>query len=294
MGFYSRSCPIAESIVKNTVESAFSSDRQSAARLLRLFFHDCFVQGCDGSILIDNGNSGERGAIGNSGLANFEVIEKAKRQLEAKCPGVVSCADILALAARDAVALSGGPLYEIPTGRRDGRVSKVSLAANLPEVDDSIRLLKRRFTDKGFSLQDFVLLTAGAHTIGTSACFFMRTRLYDFNGNGDSDPSISPKLLGHLKAKCPKNGDVNVRLPLDWSSDSKFDDHIFRNIKNGFAVIASDARLFDDNNTRMILESYIGSNKFKPDFAKAMIKLGNLGVKTGSQGEIRRICSVVN
>lgn len=62
------------------------------------------AQGCDGSVLIA-GSSAERSALPNLGLRGFEVIDDAKTQVEVSCPGVVSCADILALAARDAVDL---------------------------------------------------------------------------------------------------------------------------------------------------------------------------------------------
>lgn len=61
-------------------------------------------QGCDGSILINNGAEGEGGAGGNLGVGGFDIIEDAKSKLESICPGVVSCADIVALAARDAVS----------------------------------------------------------------------------------------------------------------------------------------------------------------------------------------------
>lgn len=63
------------------------------------------MQGCDGSILIDNGAKSEKGANGHQGLRGFDVIENAKAKLESVCPGVVSCADIVAMAARDAVAM---------------------------------------------------------------------------------------------------------------------------------------------------------------------------------------------
>lgn len=59
-------------------------------------------QGCDASVLV-RGNGTERSDPGNASLGGFDVIESAKNVLEIFCPGIVSCADILVLAARDAV-----------------------------------------------------------------------------------------------------------------------------------------------------------------------------------------------
>ncbi|CAI9287114.1 unnamed protein product [Lactuca saligna] len=297
VGFYRKTCPDAESIVGGFVRDAAEFNPQIPAFMLRLHFHDCFVQGCDGSILIDNGPISEKLAVGHQGVKGFDVIENAKAQLEFVCPGVVSCADIVAIAARDAVAFSFGPIYEVETGRKDGFVSNISLADNMPDFRDSIHLLKKKFFDKGLTEKDLVVLT-GAHTIGTTACFFLMDRLYNFVPGGGPDPSINPDFLPELMEICPPEGDINFRLPIDHDSGENFDNGILRNIRSGFAVLQSDAKLLDDPETKQILDSYFGStnqSSFEADFVTSMVKMGRVGVKTSSKrGEIRRVCNTFN
>jgi peroxidase len=103
--FYDNTCPNALSTIRTAIRTAVSRERRMAASLVRLHFHDCFVQGCDASILLKDA---ERNALQNKdSVRGYEVIDSAKAEVEKTCPGVVSCADILALAAQDvSVAVS--------------------------------------------------------------------------------------------------------------------------------------------------------------------------------------------
>ncbi|TVU33225.1 hypothetical protein EJB05_25015, partial [Eragrostis curvula] len=88
--------------------AAVLAEGRMGASLLRLFFHDCFVQGCDASILLDDVGTfvREKTALENAdSIRGYEVMDDIKLALETVCPGVVSCADILALAAHDGVNL---------------------------------------------------------------------------------------------------------------------------------------------------------------------------------------------
>ncbi|KAM5573360.1 cationic peroxidase 2 [Rosa sericea] len=300
VGFYSRSCPRAESIVKQTVQSHFKSDPTIAPGLLRMHFHDCFVQGCDGPVLLD-GPSTEKTAGPNRGLRGWEVIDDAKTKLEAACPGVVSCADILALAARDSVVLTKGIDWKVPTGRLDGRVSLASETSALPGFRDSMKVQKDKFKNLGLNTQDLVTLVGG-HTIGTTACQLFSYRLYNFNttGNGDAtDPTISPSFLSQLKSLCPENGDGAKRVDLDTGSENRFDATFFTNLKNGRGVLESDQMLWTDAATRSFIQRFLGVRglralNFNAEFGRSMVKMSKIGLKPAAKGEIRRICPAVN
>lgn len=66
------------------------------------------MKGCDGSMLLDDTPTmlGEKLALSNiNSLRSYEVVDQVKEALEKDCPGVVSCADIIIMASRDAVSL---------------------------------------------------------------------------------------------------------------------------------------------------------------------------------------------
>ncbi|KAF2600523.1 hypothetical protein F2Q68_00007183 [Brassica cretica] len=179
--YYSKACPLAESIVQATMKASFRLHPRIAPAMLKLLFSDCFVQGCDASVLISGPNT-ERTAEANLNLRGFDVIEVIKSQIESVCPGVVSCADILALAAREAVVLTKGPYWEVKLGRKDGNVSLAANVKSLPSQTDSLTEMLRIFANYGLNTEDFVALI-GAHTIGTASCKSIADRINSIDGS---------------------------------------------------------------------------------------------------------------
>ncbi|KAL7602207.1 hypothetical protein Lser_V15G24346 [Lactuca serriola] len=280
VGFYRATCPRVESIVQSAVESAVQANRTIAPGLLRMFFHDCFVNGCDASVLIE-GPSTEKASGPNSLLTGFEVIDAAKAQLESACPGVVSCADIVALAARDSVVLTGGRRWQVPLGRRDGLVSQASDTANLPGATDPITVQIRKFADKGLNTQDLVTLT-------------IQLQQYQWNR-----PGYKPAFLPQLRALCPNGGNAFRRVDLDTGNVNSFGNSFYENLRNGRGVIESDAKLWSDRRTQRYVQGFLGVRGqpgllFNDEFGRAMVKMGNTEVKTGRQGQIRRVCMAIN
>ncbi|KAL2517523.1 Peroxidase 18 [Abeliophyllum distichum] len=283
-------------IVKNTVRSASSMDPTIPGKLLRLFFHDCFVEGCDGSILLQ-GNETERSDPANKSLGAFSVIDSAKRVVEIFCPGIVSCADILALAARDSVEFTGGPNIQIPTGRRDGRVS---LAANVrPNIIDTSFTLNQManiFSAKGLSMDDLVTLS-GAHTIGSAHCSSFSDRFkLDSNGKFNLiDSSLDKEYAAELTKMCPAGASASITVNNDPKTPLLFDNEYYKELLVHKGLFQSDSALLNDERTRnQVLDFAHNQDNFFERWSQSFLKLSIIGVKGDDEGEIRRLCSTTN
>lgn len=138
MNFYKDTCPQAEDIITEQVKLLYKRHKNTAFSWLRNIFHDCFVEvhcptlfffmfyvywssvemlilgsacclwfwkSCDASLLLDSTRRvlSEKETDRSFGMRNFRYIEDIKEAVERECPGVVSCADILVLSARDGI-----------------------------------------------------------------------------------------------------------------------------------------------------------------------------------------------
>lgn len=298
--YYQKSCPRFNQIVQDTVTNKQITSPTTAAATLRLFFHDCLHNGCDASILVSSTpfNKAERDADINLSLPGdaFDVVVRAKTALELACPNTVSCADILAVATRDLVTMMGGPYYNVPLGRRDGRVSKASaVEGTLPRPAMPVSQLIQVFGSRGFSVQEMVALS-GAHTIGFAHCSEFSSAIYNYSKSEQYDPQYNPRFAAGLQQACAdyhKNPTMSVFN--DVMTPNKFDNVYFQNLPKGLGLLKSDHALFNDPRTRPFVELYAkDQNTFFQAFARAMEKLGVHGIQTGRRGEIRHRCDEFN
>ncbi|XP_028757908.1 peroxidase 12-like [Neltuma alba] len=292
--FYESSCPNVKFLIRSHLKKVFTNDIGLAAGLLRLHFHDCFVQGCDGSVLLDGSASGpsEKEAPPNLSLRAqaFKIIEDLRALVHHHCGSVVSCADIVAVAARDSVFLSGGPEYEVPLGRRDGLTfaTRNATLANLPAPTSNAGVILESLATKGFDPTDVVALSGG-HTIGISHCTSFTNRLYP-----NQDPVMDQTFADKLKLTCPTANTTNTTV-IDLRTPDLFDNKYYVDLVNRQGLFTSDQDLFTDERTKEIVTEFAENQSlFFDKFADAVVKMGQLGVLTGNNGEIRRNCSVRN
>lgn len=260
-----------------------------------------FLQGCDASVLLDptpETRVEKQSGANFPSLRGFEVIDEAKANLEYSCPGTVSCADILAFAARDASCVAGGIEYQVPAGRRDGTVSRESdIPGNLLPPFFTADKLVEIFAKKGLSADDMVTLT-GAHSIGVSHCSSFSNRLYSFNATHPQDPTMDPAFADYLKAKCPTpgvHGAADPTVPMDVATPGRLDNQYYRNLEKKRGLLTSDQTLQSSPLTaKMVAANANRPHDWAAKYAKAMVKMGSIEVLTGGEGEIRENCRLVN
>ncbi|KQK14989.2 LOW QUALITY PROTEIN: hypothetical protein BRADI_1g19990v3 [Brachypodium distachyon] len=320
VGYYEDTCPEAESLVRSAVTDAVTGNDDGigiGAGLIRLLFHDCFVQGCDASVLLDPTTSNpapeKLGAPNAHSLRGFEAIDTAKAALELACPGVVSCADVLAFAARDAsYILSVGNYNEpiefaMPGGRLDGRRSMAedTLHGSLPSASANVTELVDAFQTKGLGVEDLVVLS-GAHS---ARCSFFS----DAGGGVGIDPAFARSVRRRCstpeQAPAPSpaaaaagENDEERMMSLDAVTPGALDGQYYRNVVRRRVVLGSDAALMASPETARIVRASVGRNgRWEKKFGEAMVRMAAIGVKTKlgaagrrGRGEVRTNCRVVN
>ncbi|KAL4380746.1 hypothetical protein HN51_004076 [Arachis hypogaea] len=299
--FYLRTCPNLQHIVFDVVAKASFSDPRIGASLIRLHFHDCFVQGCDASILLNKTATidSEQDAFANANsIRGLDAMNNIKSTVERFCPGTVSCADMLAMAAEVSSEIGGGPQWKVLLGRRDSLTANRILAnQNIPAPSFTLDQLKASFQKQGLDPTTDLVALSGAHTIGRAHCRVFVNRLYNFNNTGNPDPTLDSDYLQTLQEICPQNGNGDSLTNLDVSTPNTLDNRYYSNLRSQRGLLQSDQELYSTPgaDTISLVDTYSNSKiAFNQQFAQSMIKMGNIGVLTGDQGEIRSHCNFVN
>lgn len=292
--YYGETCPQALPTIKLAVGEAILEEPRMGASLVRLHFHDCFANGCDGSVLLDDTDDmiGEKTAKPNNmSVRGFEVIDAIKDAVNTVCLGnVVSCADILAVAARDSIVALGGTSYDVLLGRRDATTASIDDANNdIPSPFMDFPELLANFQSHGLSLRDLVVLS-GSHTLGYSRCLLFRSRLYNETN------TLDPVYAASLEEQCPIAGDDDALASLD-DTPTTVDTDYYQGLMQGRALLHSDQQLYQGGggDSDDLVQYYSENpNRFWEDFGAAMVKMGNMSPLTGDDGEVRENCRVVN
>ncbi|CAO1940000.1 unnamed protein product [Urochloa humidicola] len=296
--YYAGVCPDVESIVRAAVTKKYRETFITVGATVHLFFHDCFVTGCDASVLVAStpNATAEKDNPINLSLAGdgFDTVHRAKAAVDAvpRCRNRVSCADILVMATRDAIALAGGPSYAVELGRLDGLSSTASsVDGKLAPPSFNVDQLTALFATNGLSLADMVALSAG-HTVGFAHCGTFTGRVW---GAAAPDPTMNASLAARLREWCPVGVDPRIAVTMDIVTPRVFDNQYFKNLQDGMGLLASDQLLYTDPRSRPMVDAWAKSSvAFNQAFVTAITKMGRIGVKTGAQGNIRRNCAVLN
>lgn len=181
---------------------------------------------------------------------------------------------------------SGGPDYEVPLGRRDGvtfaPVNQTFI--DLIPATANVSTIISQFSRKNLNVTDVVALS-GAHTIGISSCSSFTNRLYP-----TIDPTMDPAFAASLMQICPSLDSTNVAV-LDVRSPNTFDNQYYANLFSRQGLLNSDQNIRRDARTLgYVTRFFTNQTFFFRMFVDSMVKMGQVDVLTGTQGEIRANC----
>jgi len=129
---------------------------------------------------------------------------------------------------------------------------------------------------------------SGSHSLGQAQCQFFRARIY--NGT-----NIDTSFAASRRTTCPSSGGDTNLSPLDSLTPVLFDNNYFSDLVARRGLLISDQVLFDGASQDPLVRIYSDSNAaFFRDFAEAMTKMSDITPLTGTAGEIRRNCRLVN
>ncbi|KAM3372393.1 hypothetical protein ACQJBY_019330 [Aegilops geniculata] len=300
LNFYSESCPRAEQIVKEQVRRLYEEHGNTAVSWLRALFHDCTVKSCDASLLLETdaatGLVSEQASPRSFGMRNFKYVGAIKSALERECPGTVSCADLLALAARDGAAMLGGPAaIPMRTGRRDATESLYGeVERYIPNHNDTVSAVLSRFAAMGLGAEAVVALL-GAHSVGRVHCSNLVARLYPAVDGG-----MEPAYGAYLRGRCPTADAREDTRDVAYARNDRatpmvLDNMYHKNLLKGRGLLLVDQRLASDPRTAPFVKKMAADNGyFRETFAAALVRMSENGPLTGGQGEIRKDCRFVN
>ncbi|VVA97942.1 unnamed protein product [Arabis nemorensis] len=299
--YYEKTCPKLEEIVRSSLSPMFVIDPSSPAALLRLMFHDCQVQGCDASILIepsgDKQQFTEIDSVKNFGIRKRDLISGIKTSLETECPKQVSCSDIIILAAREAVALTGGPLIPVPLGRKDSlsTPSKHVADSDLPPSTADVDSILSLFGGKGMTVEESVAIM-GSHTLGVTHCNNVLSRFDNANATSEN---MDPHFQTFLRVVCPEFSPSSKTAEATFVPNDQtsliFDTAYYDDAIAGRGNLIIDSEIGADPRTRPYVEAFAANqDRFFNAFSSAFVKLSSYKVLTGNNGVVRSVCDKVD
>ena len=164
--------------------------------------------------------------------------------------------------------------------------SAAEVTGKLPPPTADVATLKAIFAGVGLTTEDMVVLS-GAHSVGVAGCGAIQNRL-----TTPPDATLDAACAAVLKKQCPTGAAGSVNL--DLVTPARLDEQFYRNLQTRKGLLTSDQALQENAETEPLVAQLTAANTFNRKFAAAMIKMGNIGVLTGSQGQIRINCRRFN